>query len=71
MITDNYHENSLIIDSMRLLKAGRLCYTYKQEQADEICDKFKEKYKIDVNVEKVDFYFLLTVNKTVQKRMFF
>ena len=67
----DYSENGLVIDAMRLLKAGRLCYAYKEEQVKEICEKFKARYGIEVEVTHKDFYFILKVNKTVQKRMFF
>ena len=67
----DYSENGLVIDAMRLLKAGRLCYAYKEEQVDEICEKFKARYGIEVEVTHKDFYFILKANKTVQKRMFF
>ena len=69
--TFDYSENGLVIDSMRLLKAGRLCYAYNQEQVNEIAEKFKARYGIEVEVTHKDFYFILKANKTVQKRMFF
>ena len=67
----DYSENGLVIDAMRLLKAGRLCYAYKDEQVKEICEKFKARYGVEVDVIHKDFYFILKAKKVVQKRMFF
>lgn len=52
-------ERQFLNDSVLQLSQGFQVYVYNDKFVDVICDKFKEKYNIDVEIKEKKDYFII------------